>query len=62
MPEGPAQAGLGLLDQSQTPSRAPLVIHNNLLDRTAQSWRRFIQISALSVFDGRIEAYRGIDG
>ncbi len=37
MPEGPTYEGLGLLDQSQTPSRVPLVNHNNLLDRTAQA-------------------------
>ena len=62
MPEGPTHGGRGLLDQSQTPSRVPLVNHSNLLDRTAPSWRRFIQISALSVFDGMVLAYRGVDG
>ena len=62
MPEGPTYEGLGLLDQSQTPSRVPLVNHNNLLDRIALSRRHFIQISALSVFDGTVLAYRGVDG
>ena len=38
------------------------VIHNNCADRMALSWRRFIQISALSTFDGRIEAYHGFYG
>jgi hypothetical protein len=33
-----------------------LVIHNNCADRMALRRRRFIQISALSTFDGRIEA------
>jgi hypothetical protein len=43
-------------------SAGPLVNHNNSSDRTALSRRRFIQISALSTFDGRIEAYHGFDG
>ena len=40
----------------------PLVNHSNLSDRMAQRRRHFIQISALSVFDGTVLAYRGIDG
>jgi hypothetical protein len=40
----------------------PLVIHNNFLNRMALRRRCFIQISALSTFDGRIEAYHGFDG
>ena len=39
-----------------------LVIHNNFADRMALRRRRFIQISALSTFDGRIEAYHGFYG
>ena len=39
-----------------------LVNHDNSADRKALSRRRFIQISALSTFDGRIEAYHGFDG
>jgi hypothetical protein len=39
-----------------------LVIHNNFSNRTALRRRCFIQISALSTFDGRIEAYHGFDG
>ena len=39
-----------------------LVIHNNFADRMALRRRRFIQISALSTFDGRIEAYHGFTG
>ena len=38
-----------------------LVIHNNFADRILAE-RRFIQISALSTFDGRIEAYHGFNG
>ena len=38
------------------------VIHNNFADRMALRRRRFIQISALSTFDGRIEAYHGVNG
>ena len=42
--------------------RGSLVIHNNFSNRTALRWRWFIQISALSTFDGRIEAYHGGNG
>jgi hypothetical protein len=38
------------------------VIHNNFTNRMALRRRWFIQISALSTFDGRIEAYHGFDG
>ena len=39
-----------------------LVNHNNFSDRMASCWRCFIQISALSTVDGRIEAYHGCNG
>ena len=42
--------------------RGPLVIHNNSTNRMALRRRWFIQISALSTFDGRIVAYHGING
>ena len=42
--------------------RGSLVIHNNFSNRTALRRRWFIQISALSTFDGRIEAYHGVNG
>ena len=42
--------------------RGSLVIHNNFSNRTALRRRWFIQISALSTFDGRIEAYHGSYG
>ena len=38
------------------------MIHNNFSNRMALCWRWFIQISALSTFDGRIEAYHGFNG
>jgi hypothetical protein len=38
-----------------------LVIHNNSADRTVR-WRYVIQVSDLSATDGRVLAYRGIDG
>ena len=40
----------------------PLVNHDNFADRMALRRRRFIQISALSTFDCRIEAYNGFNG
>lgn len=39
-----------------------LVIHNNSANRTALSWRWFIQISALSTFDGWVLASHGDNG
>ena len=38
-----------------------VVIHNNCLDRMTLC-RQFIQISALSAFDGTVLDYRGYDG
>ncbi len=55
--------GMYLLDEK--PIRLSgrfLVNHNNFADRMASCRRRFIQISALSTFDGRIEAYHGFNG
>lgn len=42
--------------------RGSLVIHDNFSNRMALRRRWFIQISALSTFDGRIEAYHGFNG
>ena len=42
--------------------RGSLVIHDNFTDRIALRWRRFIQISALSTFDGKVLAYHGRNG
>ena len=54
--------GVYLLDKKPMRHRALLVIHDNFSDRMALRRRRFIQISALSTFDGRIEAYHGVNG
>ena len=54
--------GVYLLDKKPTQATAPLVIHNNFSNRMTLCRRCFIQISALSTFDGRIEAYHGDDG
>jgi hypothetical protein len=53
--------GMYLLDPKPMAS-APLVNHDNCSNRMALRRRCFIQISALSTFDGRIEAYHGDDG
>jgi hypothetical protein len=50
-----------LLDKKPMPSGC-VVIHDNLTNRMALCWRWFIQISALSTFDGRIVAYHGFNG
>ena len=43
-------------------SAGPLVIHDNCSNRTALRRRWFIQVSALSTFDGRVLAYHGCNG
>jgi hypothetical protein len=48
--------------ETNTASAGFLVNHNNFADRMVLHRRRFIQISALSTFDGRIEAYHGFNG
>ena len=40
-------------------SAGPLVIHDNCSNRMALRRRWFIQVSALSTFDGRVLAYHG---
>ena len=42
--------------------RGFLVIHNNFSNRMALRRRWFIQISALSTFDGRVLACHGYNG
>jgi hypothetical protein len=42
--------------------RGFLVIHDNFSNRTALRWRWFIQISALSTFDGWVLASHGDNG
>ena len=53
--------GSYLLDKNQR-QQWPMVSHDNCADRMALCRRRFIQISALSTFEGRIEAYHGGNG
>ena len=49
-------SGRGVFIRLKTSAlRGSLVIHNNLTNRMALCRRWFIQISALSTFDGRIE-------
>ena len=61
MLQTPTSEGVYLLDKKPMPSGS-LVIHNNLTNRMALRRRWFIQISALSTFDCRIEAYNGLNG
>ena len=58
----PTSGGVYLLDKKPMPFGALLVIHNNFTNRMALRRRWFIQISALSTFDGRIVAYHGFNG
>jgi hypothetical protein len=58
--KNPTREGLYLLDKNQC--LVLLVSHDNCADRMALCRRRFIQISALSTFDGKIEAYHGVNG
>ena len=51
-----------LLDKKPTRLAGFLVIHDNFSNRMALRWRWFIQISALSTFDGKVVAYRGLNG
>ena len=56
-------SGRGVLVRSKTNvGNHVLVIHDNPTNRMALRRRWFIQISALSTFDGRIEAYHGFHG
>ena len=54
--------GMYLLDTKPIGLARSLVIHNNCTNRMTLRRRWFIQISALSTFDGRIEAYHGCNG
>ena len=56
-------SGRGVFIRLKTSAlRGSLVIHNNSTNRMALCRRWFIQISALSTFDGRIVAYHGFNG
>ena len=54
--------GVYLLDSKPTQFTGFLVIHDNFSNRMTLCRRWFIQISALSTFDGSIEDYRGFYG
>ena len=54
--------GTYLLDKRPTGLARLAVNHDNFTNRMASCRRCFIQISALSTFDGRIEAYHGFYG
>ena len=62
MQEIPTHEGMYLLDKKPIRFSGCVLSHNNCSNRTALRWRWFIQISALSAFDGRIEAYHGVNG
>ena len=54
--------GTYLLDKRPAELARLKVNHDNSTNRMALCRRYFIQISALSTFDGRIEAYHGGNG
>jgi hypothetical protein len=54
--------GMCLLDKSPMPFGAFGWFIQIFTDRIALRWRRFIQISALSTFDGKVLAYHGFNG
>jgi hypothetical protein len=58
----PTSEGVYLLDLKTNALRGSLVIHNNCSNRTALRRRWFIQISALSTFDGWVVASHGDNG
>ena len=58
----PTHGGMYLLDLKTNAPRGFLVIHSNFTNRTALRRRWFIQISALSTFDGRVLARHGFNG
>ena len=51
-----------LLDTQTNLGNQSMLTHNNFTNRMALCWRWIIQISALSTFDGTVEAYHGYDG
>ena len=62
MQEVPTSEGMYLLDKKPIRLAGCVLSHNNCSNRMALRRRWFIQISALSAFDGRIEAYHGVNG
>ena len=58
-----SQGGKDVFIRSNQPgSPESLVSHNNWANRMALCRRWFIQVSALSAFDGRVLAYHGVNG
>jgi len=63
MAKGRADFGRDVFIRLKTNAlRGSLVIHNNFSNRMALCWRWFIQISALSTFDGWVLASHGDNG
>ena len=62
MQEVPTSEGMYLLDKKPTRLAGCVLSHNNCSNRMALRRRWFIQISALSAFDGSVVDYRGING
>ena len=58
----PTPHGVYLLDTQTNLGNQSMLNHNNFTNRMASCWRWIIQISALSTFDGTVEAYHGYDG
>jgi hypothetical protein len=54
--------GVYLLDKKPMTGNRLALIHDNFSNRMALRRRCFIQISALSTFDGTVVAYHGYDG
>ena len=53
---------LNVLQHFSAASAGPLVIHDNCSNCMALRWQWFIQVSALSTFDGKVLAYHGCNG
>jgi hypothetical protein len=58
----PTLEGMRLLDKSLMPFGAFGWFIQMFTDCIAVRWRRFIQISALLTFDGKVLAYYGFNG
>ena len=58
-----SRGGMYLLDKKPMRPLAGIVVnHSNFSNRMASRRRYFIQISALSAFDGSVVDYRGVNG
>ena len=61
MRKDPTSEGSYLLDTEPMPSGF-WMIHDKRTERIGASRRWMVRVSDLSAFDGRVLAYRGIDG